>query len=153
MSEQWSRETGDRREEVRVVKTGDIEQRREIVEDIATARYDALSRVTQLIWLGFGVLIALIGLRVFLRLLAANPANPFASMLYGFTDLFLWPFHGLTPTPAAEGMVLEISSIIAMVVYVLIAWLIIRLIWLLFYRPSTRSISTYEREQPPHDRL
>jgi hypothetical protein len=153
MSEQWSRETGDRREEVRVVRTGDVEQRREIVEDIATARYDALSRVTQLIWLGFGVLIALIGLRVLLRLLAANPANPFANMLYMFTDLFLWPFHGLTPTPAAEGMVLEISSIIAMVVYVLVAWLIIRLIWLLFYRPSTRSISTYERDRTPHDRL
>ena len=42
----------------------------------------------------------------------------------------------MTATPAAGGMVLEISSLIAMVVYALIAWAIERTIWVIFYRPS-----------------
>ena len=33
------------------------------------------------------------------------------------------------------GMVLEISSVIAMVVYALIAWALERIIWVIFYRP------------------
>jgi len=43
-------------------------------------------------------------------------------LIYGFTNLFLFPFVGLTGTPAAGGMVLEISSVIAMLVYALAGW-------------------------------
>lgn len=92
-------------------------------------------KVTQLVWLLFGILEALIALRIGLKLIGANPASPVAVFIYGFTDLFLWPFTGLTGTPAAGGMVLEISSVIAMVVYALIAWALERTIWVIFYRP------------------
>ena len=43
--------------------------------------------------------------------------------------------HAATPTPAAGGMVLEISSLFAMLIYALIAWAVERVIWLIFYRP------------------
>ena len=76
-----------------------------------------------------------IALRIGLKLIGANPASPFAVFLYGFTGFFLLPFAGLTATPAAGGMVLEISSVIAMVVYALLAWGLERLIWVIFYRP------------------
>lgn len=92
-------------------------------------------KATQLVWLFFGILEALIALRIVLKLLAANPASPIAMLIYRVTDFFLWPFIGLTPTPTFGGMVLELSSFIAMVVYALIAWAIERLIWVLFYRP------------------
>ena len=52
-------------------------------------------KATQLVWLLFGILEALIALRIGLKLIGANPASPVAAFLYGFTDLFLWPFAGL----------------------------------------------------------
>lgn len=92
-------------------------------------------KATQLVWLLFGILETLIGLRILLKLIAANPNSPIAALIYAFTDLFLFPFAGLTVTPAAGGMVLEISSIFAMLIYALIAWAIERVIWVIFYRP------------------
>ncbi len=108
-------------------------------------------KATQLVWLLFGVLEALIALRIGLKLIGANPDSPIAGFIYGFTDLFLWPFTGLIGTPAAGGMVLEITSVIAMVVYALIAWALERIIWLIFYRPRgpvvgvTQTTSTDQR--------
>lgn len=78
-------------------------------------------KATQLVWLLFGILETLIALRIILKLIAANPASPIAAMIYTITDLFLFPFAGLTATPSAGGMVLELSSIFAMLVYALIA--------------------------------
>ena len=78
-------------------------------------------KVTQLVWLFLCILEALIALRIGLKLIGANPDSLFAVLVYGFTSLFLFPFTGLTGTPTAGHMVLEISSMIAMVVYALIA--------------------------------
>ncbi len=94
-----------------------------------------LLKISQFIWLGFGVLEGLIGLRILLKLIAANPNNPFAQLIYVVTDLFLWPFVGLTMTPAANGIVLEISSIVALFFYALVSVLIQRLIWIAFNQP------------------
>jgi hypothetical protein len=99
-------------------------------------------RATQLIWLGLGLLEAALGLRVLLKLVGANAANPFANLLYGVTGAFLAPFAGLTGTPAAGGMVLEVSTLIAMIVYALLAWVLERLVWVIFYRPRTGSVNT-----------
>lgn len=92
-------------------------------------------KATQLVWLLFGVLEALIALRIGLKLIGANPDNPVAALVYSFTSLFLAPFAGLTATPSAGGVVLEVSSVIAMLVYALIAWALERVIWVVFYRP------------------
>jgi len=93
-------------------------------------------KATQLVWLLFGALVALIALRIGLKLIDANPESPIAVLLYAVTDLFLFPFAGLVGSPAAGGMVLELSSFIAMVVYALIAWALAKTIWLIFYRPQ-----------------
>ncbi len=92
-------------------------------------------KATQLVWLVFGILEVMIVLRIMLKALGANAASPIAAFIYGFTALFLWPFAGLTATPASEGMVLEISSLIAVVVYALIAYALAKIIWVIFYRP------------------
>ena len=107
-------------------------------------------KATQLVWLFFGILEVLIGLRVFLKLIAANPESPIAQFIYGFTNLFLFPFQGLTVTPSAGGMVLEISSLIAMVVYALIAWAIERLIWVIFYRPRGGTVGVTQTSTTDH---
>lgn len=93
-------------------------------------------KLTQLIWLLLGILEALLALRVFLKLIGANPGNPFAAFLYKMTDIFILSFSGLTSTPAVGNMVFEISTIIAMLVYGLIGWVAERLVWILFYKPK-----------------
>lgn len=93
-----------------------------------------LRRLIGLIQLAFGMLEGLIGLRFMLKLMAANPANPFASLVYFLTSPFLWMFQGLTRTPSFEGIEIEFFSLVAMVVYALIGWIIIQLLWVLFSR-------------------
>ena len=137
----------DRREEHNILDTGTAEIAQTVVEDNATERYVGMQRITQFIWLMFGVIIGLIAIRVVLMLIAANPASGFASLVYGVTDIFLWPFMGLTVTPSVSGMTLDIPAIIGMLVYFLVGWLVVRLIWLLLYRPATRSVETYRRER------
>jgi hypothetical protein len=111
-------------------------------------------KVTQLIWLFLGILEALIALRIGLKLIGANPASPIVALIYGFTQLFLFPFEGMVATPSAGSIVLELSSFFAMLIYALIAWAVERIVWLLFYRPrgpvvGTTQTTTSERHINP----
>jgi hypothetical protein len=99
-------------------------------------------KVTQLIWLFLGILEALIVLRIGLKLIGANPESPIVALIYGLTYLFLFPFEGMVATPTAGGMVLELSSFFAIVVYALIAWAVERTVWVLFYRPRGPVVGT-----------
>ena len=92
-------------------------------------------KATQMIWLLLGILESVIALRIMFKLIAVNAANPFASLLYKVTHPFVAPFASLLGTPSAGNMVFEISSIIAMIVYLLIAWVLERIVYVLFYRP------------------
>jgi len=121
-------------EEARVHSHGDHKHVKRVVIDRSAEAARTAYRISAFIWLMFGILISLIGLRVFLKLIGANSGNFFAQFVYSFTDVFLWPFFGLTGNPSANGMVLEIPSIIAMVVYAIIAWVIAKLAWLLLFR-------------------
>jgi YGGT family len=93
-------------------------------------------KATQIILLISGFLEAVIALRIMLKLIGANPESPLAAFIYGFTSLFLIPFVGLIGSPTAGGMILEISSMVAIVVYALIAVAFEKLIWVIFSRPS-----------------
>ena len=99
-----------------------------------TINQATLRRITGLIQLAFVILNGLIGIRFLLKLMAANPANPFAQLIYFITTPFLWLFQGITYTPSFQGIQIEFFSLIAIVVYSLICWIIVQLIWLLFAR-------------------
>ena len=107
-------------------------------------------KATQLIWLLFGILEAVIALRIGLKLIGANPDSPIVALIYGFTYLFLFPFTGMTATPSAGGMVLELSSFFAMLIYALIAWAIERTVWLVFYRPRGPVVGTTQTTTSEH---
>ena len=141
-------QTHIQREEIHDASGDQHRHRRQIVRDTGRGRQLTLARIVNMIWLLFGVLETFIGLRVFLKLIAANPNNTFAAFIYNTSELFLRPFFGLIGDPATtEGAVLEISSIIAMVVYMLLAWVITRLLWIVFYSPSKRVVSTFEERE------
>ncbi len=99
--------------------------------EVEKRRY-TLTKVSQIIWLVLGILEAAIGIRVLLKLMGANPEAGFARFVYNFTAIFLAPFENLFNNPAVEGAVFEISSVIAMLVYALITWGIVRLVWIIF---------------------
>jgi hypothetical protein len=139
-------ESADHREEVRVSQHGGAEHREHIVENLAAAREHTRYRVSKIFWLLTGLLEVIIGLRVLLKFIAANPAAPFAAFIYSVSDLFLWPFAGLTATPSAGGIVLDIPAIIAMLVYALLAWGIYQIVKLALIRSNTPTISVYDRD-------
>ncbi|MBI5293338.1 MAG: YggT family protein [Chloroflexi bacterium] len=107
-----------------------------VYEGIQTEQRRILLKTSQFIWLSFGVLEGIIGLHILLKLIGANPENPFTHLIYNITEPFLAPFVGLTNNPAANGLVLEIHAIIALFVYGLLSVLIERLIWIIFSRPK-----------------
>jgi uncharacterized membrane protein len=137
----------DRREVVREDRAPGYVRRERVIKDANAERELTLDRVAQFIWLVFGIIIGLIGLRVLLRLIVANPANTFADFIYYLTGIFLGPFFGLTNTPTTtDGIALEISSLIAMVVYALVAYVLVKLVYVLFSKSSARKVETYERD-------
>jgi len=135
-AEQRDAEARSQREEAAALRRQQAAEAERVHAAIDTEQRRVLLKVSQFIWLGFGVIEGLIGLRILLKLIAANPHNPFAVLVYGVSDLFVWPFMGLTITPAASGVVLEISSVIALLFYVLISVLVERMIWIIFSRPK-----------------
>jgi hypothetical protein len=105
----------------------------------------------QVIWFVIGLIEALLALRFTLKLIAANPGNPFADFIYGLSGVFLWPFFGLTITPSVGGVVLEVHTVIAMLVYLLVGWGLQRLVEVLFYKPAELApVETYPAHTPPH---
>ena len=110
------------------------------IYDPYAERRQASDRLVQALYLVFGVIEALVAIRLVLRALGANPAAGFAQLIYGLTAPFVAPFAGLFGNPQAGGSVLELHSIVALVVYALLAWLLAKLAWLVF--GETRSAVT-----------
>jgi hypothetical protein len=101
-------------------------------------------KATQLIWLFLGILEALIALRIGLLLIGANPNSPIVALIYGLSYVFLFPFTGLVNSPTFGSMVLELSSVFAMLIYALVAWAVERAVWLIFYRPRGSVVGVTE---------
>lgn len=124
------------REHERVVVNtpGDTEAERieEVTIDPYAERRATVYKMQQGVYLLFGIIEGLIAIRFVLRLLGANPGAAFASLIYGLTDIFIAPFVGLFGTPQFNGSAFEIHSLIAMVIYALLAWVVVKLVWLLF---------------------
>ncbi len=137
----------DREERVEVVNRPGAYSQRRVVRYTAAEQRLIIMRIVQVLWLLFGFLEALIGIRIVLKLIGANPAAFFSIIIYGITDVFLWPFAGLIPNPGTGAFVLEVTSIIGMIVYALIALGLTRLIWVLFYHPDTSEVSVYREER------
>jgi len=96
-------------------------------------------RAVELIYLVFGVIDGLLLIRVALKLLGANPAAGFSRWASGVSEVNLAPFRNLLPTIGTEQSVLEMSVIVAILVYALIGWALARLMAILFFRNITVS--------------
>ncbi len=87
-----------------------------------------LYRGTQIAWYLFYVVEVLLLFRFVLKLLAANPGAGFTDFIYTISHPFVAPFLLVFRTSAVGGSVFEWSTLLAMLVYWILVWGIIRLI-------------------------
>jgi uncharacterized membrane protein len=85
------------------------------------------SPVARFIWTILGIVNALLAIRFVLKLLGANPAAGFTDFIYTLTSPLVSPFAGVIRTTSAGTNTFEWFTILAMVVYWLLAWAIVRL--------------------------
>jgi uncharacterized protein YggT (Ycf19 family) len=82
----------------------------------------------RIIWFIAGVLLTLLAFRFALVLLGANPSNGFANFIYSASHPFVAPFFGLFGYSLHYGVSrLELSTLVAMAVYALVAFGLSRL--------------------------
>jgi YggT family protein len=139
----------DRREERVVTQQPGYAASEQVTRDVAAERRLSLARLTQVIWAILSLLEVLLGLRFILKLIAANPSSGFAVFIYGITQPFLAPFAALVGTPSSGGTILEVTTLIAMAVYALFFWIVVRVIRLFSDRPSARTFTRSVSEQTP----
>lgn len=106
-------------------------------QTVATTRQVGVGTlIARVIYYIAGVIIALLALRIILLLLAANQGSPFVDFIYGLSGFFAWPFYGIfSYQPTYGRSTLEVSSVVAIIVYALAAAGLARL----FTLPSNRA--------------
>ena len=83
----------------------------------------------QAVWLIADIIAVLLLVRVVLQLLGANVGNGFVDAIYGVSGFFAAPFFGMfSYTPTYGKSYLEIGTIVAILVYMLIGWGIVQLL-------------------------
>jgi hypothetical protein len=95
----------------------------EYVEDRNLMRANLRYWITRVVYFVLGVLEVIMGLRFIFRLLGANPASDFVMVLYNLSLVFVSPFNGIfNDQTLGRISVFEVSTLIAMLIYALVAW-------------------------------
>lgn len=139
----------DRREETVVTQQPGYASTEQVTRDVAAERRQTWDMINRIVLSVVGLLEILLGLRFILKLIAANPDSGFATFIYGITGVFIAPFALLVGTPTSGGTILEVTTLIAMVIYALIFWGAMHVIQIVVDRPSARTVTRSTREQTP----
>jgi len=97
-----------------------------------------LYRGTQITWYILGLLDILLAFRFVLKLLAANSSAGFSNFIYTLSYPFASPFLNVFRASKIEGSVFEWTTLLAMLVYALIAWGIVKIFFM------SKTVSTHE---------
>ncbi len=87
-----------------------------------------LYRGTQIVWYIFYVIETILLFRFALKLIGANASAGFTQFIYSISYPFAAPFLYVVNSPRAFGSTIEWSTLLAMLVYWVLAWGIVRLI-------------------------
>ena len=110
---------------VRVENDPYATERPAVVSDPAPSGMSIIARVVYIIT---GFIVGILLIRFLLSLLGANRTNGFASFIYDISRPFVAPFFGLFNYNERFGVVrFEFETLVAIVFYIFIGWLIIRL--------------------------
>lgn len=114
----------------------------EIVKETITSSANPTSNdatgsqtVEYLVYFLFGVLEILLTFRLVLKLAGASMSSMFVSGIYNLSRIFVLPFEGIFRRGFAQGLettsVLEPATLVAVIVYAILAWGIVKLIRIL----------------------
>jgi len=122
----------------------------EIVKETITTQEDNTNTVTTipvkrgatssqtveyLIYFFFGALEVLLAFRLVLKFTGASISSAFVGLIYGLTGVFILPFEGIFRRGYAQGLettsVLEPSTLVAIIVYAVLVWGIVKLLRIL----------------------
>lgn len=88
--------------------------------------------IEYLVYFLFGALDVLLTFRLVFKLMGASPVSSFVNLIYGLSGIFILPFEGIFRRGFAQGVettsVLEPSTVVAIIVYGVLAWGIVKLI-------------------------
>ncbi len=74
----------------------------------------SINIIIRVIDIVFSIVLAILGLRLILKLFAANPGTPFVAWIYDMSQPLLTPFAGIFPAPQLQqGIILEFTTIFA----------------------------------------
>lgn len=110
----------------------------EIVKETITTVGSSTKKATKpqtveyIVYFLFGLLEILLAFRLVFKLAGASLSSGFVTFIYSVTRIFIIPFEGIFRRGFTEGIettsVLEPSTLVAIAVYILLAWGIVKLI-------------------------
>lgn len=101
---------------------------RETASSLTKSKVSSSETTERIIYFCFGLIEVLLSFRLILKITGANLSSGFVSGIYGLTGVFSMPFDGIFRKGTASGMTFEPSTLIAIVVYALLAWGIVKLL-------------------------
>jgi YGGT family len=126
-----------------------VERHESVFVDENLRRANIRRRIRNITYFVLGVLEVILLLRLFLRLLGASEASGFVMFLYGLSHIFVAPFNGIFNDQTQGSSVFETSTLIAMIVYALLAWGIVSLGRLVYApsNPASQAVSSTRRRR------
>jgi hypothetical protein len=120
-------------QQVKYLRNGGLttETTRTVTDDETTAPLstDTTATAARAVWYIAGVIIGLLAIRFVFILLGANRGNGFVDLAYSLSYPFAAPFFGIFGYTLRYGVSrFELSTLVAMGIYALIAWGVARLI-------------------------
>jgi hypothetical protein len=94
----------------------------------------SLAQFLRIAWFLLGLLECVLALRFVLSLLGANERNDFAATVYNVTRAFVGPFRTLFATPASGASSFELFTLVAMLVYFIAWWAIVKMVGVVLNR-------------------
>lgn len=103
-----------------------------IVRTPVTVEATDSQTIEYLIYYLFGAVEVLLAFRLVLKMMGASLSSGFVSFIYSLSGIFIMPFEGIFRRGFAEGIettsVIEPSTLVALIVYIILAWGIVKLI-------------------------
>jgi hypothetical protein len=121
-------------QQIKHVRGDDVVTRttRDIDDDMSNAEPARVHNdyvAARIVWFIAGIILVLLAFRLVLMLLGANPSNAFAHFIYTVSYPFAVPFFGLFGYNLHYGVSrFEVSTLVAMAVYAIIAYGLARLL-------------------------
>ena len=110
-----------------VSQDGNTRTEREVVSNATEVSGRVVA--SRIIWFIVGVIVVFLLARMVLMLLGANQGNGFVDFVYAVGGVFAQPFFGIFGySPVYGSSVFEVSTLVAVVVYLLAGWGVVKLV-------------------------